>query len=117
MSIPETYEGRPEHLAGSGIVEPAALDTIRRRLRDDCVTSEWYAYQNVALDGVGLGDLIFLQCGPGCTLREPPEIPADMTYIDIIGWRYRRVGRVDIGRGVVVEYPRNPVPANPKDAS
>jgi len=62
---------------------------------------KWFAYQNHALDSASLGDLQFLQVGPDKTFKEPPERMPDTPHS--IGWRYVRVGVVDLEAGKIVE--------------
>ena len=61
---------------------------------------QWAAYQNVALDSIGLGHLQFLQYGPERTFETPPASMPDTQAG--VGWKYRHVGFVDLASGEVV---------------
>jgi hypothetical protein len=61
---------------------------------------DWYAYQNVALDSYDVGRIAFLKCGPGCTYEVAPEQYPDTPTVGL-GWRYRKIGRVNFETGTV----------------
>ena len=52
---------------GNPEISVEALKTMRERA---LLQDKWYAYQNHALDSAGLGDLQFLQIGPGQDVHE-----------------------------------------------
>lgn len=82
-------------LLGDSKISPEALQQMRERKGD------WFAYQNYAMDSAGLGDLQFLQCGPGRTYTEPPARMPDTAHT--INWKYLLVGRVDLASGNIQE--------------
>jgi len=61
----------------------------------------WAAYENQALDSADLGRLQYLKFGPGCTYETPPAQYPDTAQL--IGWKYRYVGTVDLETGNVIE--------------
>jgi hypothetical protein len=78
-------------LLGNPSIRPEALQQMRER------GGEWFAYQSHDLSSATLGDLQFLQCGPGRTYLEPPARRPDTQHG--LGWRYLRVGKVNQGTG------------------
>ena len=82
-------------LLGNPTIGPEALQQMRERGGD------WFAYQNHALDSAGLGDLQFLQIGPGRTFTKPPERMPDT--IHAIGWKFLLVGVVNLETGQIEE--------------
>ncbi len=82
-------------ILGDNKISDEALVTMRSRGGD------WYAYQNMALDSAGLGDLQFLQCGPDCTFKEPPARMPDTPRC--INWKFLLVGVVDLQQGQIRE--------------
>ena len=60
---------------------------------------DWYAYQNQVMDSCGLGHIIYLKCGEGCTHKTPPKNAPDGNYG--LGWKYRLIGKVELETGVV----------------
>ena len=82
-------------LLGNPTVGPEALETMRSRGGD------WFAYQSHDMSSQTLGDLQFLQCGPGRTYSEPPARMPDTQHA--IGWRYLLVGKVNLESGEIVE--------------
>jgi len=85
-------------LLGTPEVSVEALKTMRERALSQ---DKWCAYQNHAMDSAGLGDLQFLQIGPGRTFTKPPERMPDT--IHAIGWRYLFVGFVNLETGQIEE--------------
>jgi len=83
-----------KHL-GDATISTEALATMRERKGD------WFAYQSHDMSSRTLGDLQFLQCGPGCTFTEPPTRLPDTAQS--INWRYVLAGRVDLTTGEIVE--------------
>lgn len=76
------------------VISPEALEAMRSR------GGAWAAYQNVAMDSSEFGHLQFLKYGTGCTFEVPPErYPADTA--SGMGWRYLKVGTVDLEAGVL----------------
>lgn len=75
-------------------IEEEALATMRER------GGSWFVYQNMALDSSNTGHVLFLKCGPDCTLKDPPPHAPDGPYG--LGWKYRMVGRVELKEGKVV---------------
>ncbi len=82
-------------ILGDSTIGAEALAQMRER------GGKWFAYQNHALDSASLGDLQFLQVGPDRTFKEPPERMPDTQHST--GWRYVRVGVVDLEAGKIVE--------------
>jgi hypothetical protein len=80
-------------LLGNVIPSPEALTTIRERGGD------WFAFQSRDMSSRTLGDLQFLQCGPGRTYLEPPARMPDTKHG--IGWRYLLVGKVNLETGEI----------------
>ncbi len=76
-------------------VSKPVLDTMRER------GGRWYAYSNEAVDSASLGDMLFLQCGPGCTHVLPPVQLPDGKWG--MGWKYRLAGEVNLKAGIVGE--------------
>lgn len=77
-------------------IDPVALSIMQAR------GGEWAVYENKAIDSLNLGHLQFLKVGPGCTYLNPPTTyPADTPHG--MGWRYLYVGKLDLGRGDVLE--------------
>jgi len=62
---------------------------------------EWAAYQNMAFDSAGFGDVRFLQYGKDCTYEEPPPQYPDTEQTGP-GWRFRLVGLVDPIEGKLI---------------
>lgn len=60
---------------------------------------DWYAYQSHDMSSSTLGQLQFLQCGPGRTFETPPERMPD-SHLGI-GWRYSLCGRVNLETGEI----------------
>ena len=61
---------------------------------------DWFAYQSHDMSSRTLGDLQFLQYGPGRTYSEPPaRMPNTQRGL---GWRYLLVGRVNLESGVII---------------
>lgn len=78
-----------------GQVHEEALAAMRER------GGSWAVYENQALDSSNAGHLQFLKYGPGCTYAEPPpQYPLDTVHG--MGWRYRRIGTVDVETGKIV---------------
>jgi hypothetical protein len=81
-------------LLGDATVHETSLGQMKER------GGKWAAYQNVALDSVGLGHLQFLKYGEGCTFTVPPDkYPSDTEHG--MGWRYLLVGSVDFESGSI----------------
>jgi hypothetical protein len=80
---------------GNASIGPEALATMRERGGD------WFAYQSHDMSGRALGDLQFLQCGPGRTFSEPPARMPDTQHG--LGWGYLLVGKVSLETGEIVE--------------
>jgi hypothetical protein len=76
-------------------VAGSALTIMRER------GGRWAAYQNFALDSRGLGNVVFVQYGPGRTFETPPPAAPDGAHG--AGWRYLHVGYVDLETGNIVE--------------
>jgi len=83
---------------GDTVIGAEALAQMRERATP---SDKWWVYQNHALDSASLGDLQFLQVGPDRTFKEPPKRMPDTQHS--IGWRYVRVGVVDLEAGKIVE--------------
>lgn len=90
------YESDNELATPRVVIHPEALKTMRER------GGRWAAYQNHALDHVDVGRLQFLQYGPECTFKKPPERAPDTASCGM-GWRYLHVGFVDLTTGDVVQ--------------
>jgi hypothetical protein len=84
-------------ILGDSTISTEALQQMRERATP---SDKWWAYQNQALDSAGLGHLQFLQVGPDRTFKEAPERMPDSQHS--IGWRYLRVGVVDLETGKIV---------------
>ncbi len=82
-------------LLGNAKPSPGALAMMRER------GGNWFAYQSHDMSSVTLGDIQFLQCGPGRTYTDPPARMPDTQHS--IGWRYLLVGRVDMETGEIAE--------------
>jgi len=84
--------------------EKASLEALEQ-MRNSPYNHEntrWAAYQNHALDSANCGHLQFLAVGPDNTCKEAPErYPADTS--SGMGWRYLRVGWVDLETGEVID--------------
>lgn len=76
------------------MISKEALATMRER------GGTWAAYENVALDSSGAGDLQFLRYGEGCTLMFPTEAFPTDTHVGM-GWKYRFKGFVDLKTGKI----------------
>jgi hypothetical protein len=87
-------------LIGDGTIHPEAVEKMVA-FCNDYADTRWAAYQNVAMDSAGLGELRFIAIGPNCTVQEAPERHPDTAQV--IGWRYYFVGWVDLEKGLVVE--------------
>ncbi len=77
-------------------IDPEPLEKMRKS------GGSWYAYQNHDLASGLVGSLLFMKCGPGCNVAEPPHQYPDGTSVGP-GWRWRLVGRVDLGDGKVLD--------------
>lgn len=77
-------------------ISPEALEQMKESPYnfDD---TKWAAYQNIAMDSAGLGDLRFMAVGPRNTLKEKTKRLPD-THMGI-GWRFQFVGWVDLEDG------------------
>lgn len=82
-------------ILGTEKSSPEALTTMRERGGD------WFAYQSHDMSSPTLGDLQFLQCGPGRAYTEPPARMPDTQHA--IGWRYLLVGKVNLESGEIEE--------------
>jgi hypothetical protein len=87
---------RMSALVGNPEVGTIALQTMRERATP---SDKWWAFQNHDLGSSGLGDLQFLQIGPGRTFTKPPERMPDTQHS--IGWRYVLVGVVNLETGQI----------------
>jgi hypothetical protein len=82
-------------LIGEGEIHPEALEQMRERGK------RWAAYQNHAMDSAGIGQIQFIQYGPGCMFEKWPERCPDTQQG--LGWRFQHVGFVDLKTGKIVE--------------
>ena len=83
---------------GTDPIDPASLKVMREGAREG---TDWYAYENHAMDSADLGNLRFLLCGSGATFATPPK-----TYPDSamgIGWSYVFIGKVNVQTGEIEE--------------
>ena len=81
-------------------IDPEVLSQLQAR------GGTWAAYQNIDLASASQGHVLFLKYGPGCTFESPPEKCPDTP--NGLGWRYAKVGFVDLTTGQVVEPRRSP---------
>ncbi len=91
---------------GNPEISVEALKTMRERA---LLQDKWYAYQNHALDSAGLGDLQFLQIGPGQDVHETTGAYAGhhpRNRMEVFAGRRRELGnRTDRGGALVIEKP------------
>lgn len=80
-------------LLGNPTISSEALETMRSRGGD------WFAFQSHDMSSATLGDLQFLQCGPECTYKTPPERMPDTQHG--LGWRFLLVGKVNLESGEI----------------
>lgn len=78
-------------------------DTIEMMQKSESNHSEtrWVAFQNQAMDSVGLGHIRFLATGPMNTFQEIPKNLPDGSYG--AGWKYVPVGYVNLETGLIEE--------------
>lgn len=82
-------------------IEPEPLAQMRER------GGTWYAYQNQDMSHSDLGRVAFLQVGEQCTHQTPPPHYPDTRSVGF-GWRYLRVGPVDLENGAVADETADP---------
>jgi hypothetical protein len=83
-----------DKLLGDGKIDPSTFKAIKHR------GGTWAVYQNMALDSASIGATQFLQYGPSCTFKAPPEAMPDTPAG--VGWKFRHVGFVDLASGQIV---------------
>ncbi len=83
-------------LSPAYLVYPPLLERMRT------LGGTWACYENQDLGHPELGHRCFLKYGPGCPCAEAPETHPD-TEARIM-WRYRRIGYVDLIRGIIIDH-------------
>ena len=87
-------------ILGTEKAAPQAIEKMKASPYNFADT-KWYAYQNHDLGHYDIGHLYFLAVGSKNTYTEAPARMPDTNLG--IGWRYIKVGTVDLQTGVVNE--------------